>query len=354
MNYKSYQELSNDVFSNIHKIQGHNYDLVVGIPRSGMIPAYMIALLLNISCVDLNSFLNNAKVATGSTRKVAKPLTNAWDAKKVLLIDDSLKTGASMKEALEKIRRTVTHDITSLAVYVEKLNLKHIDIYIEVLPGPRVYQWNLFHHSILHQSVMTLEGILCSKPTIEELREEKEYKKYLSDAPPLVLPTYKINTIFTNRPEKYRVDTIQWLKKNKIDFERLEMRGEKALREKENATCYTTEKAYYYKTSAESLFIEKSGDDARRIADLSGKPVLCLEKGKLFLPRALAVIKYGKKHLVIRLLKKMQRFFFLAMPNSSINIMRKVYRVFFQLATIQMGFLIEYGFITRGNFPPVI
>ena len=38
MNYRSYQNLSDDIKSNINKLEKFNIDLVVGIPRSGMIP----------------------------------------------------------------------------------------------------------------------------------------------------------------------------------------------------------------------------------------------------------------------------------------------------------------------------
>jgi hypoxanthine phosphoribosyltransferase len=59
MNYRSYQDLSDDIKSNIYKLEKYNIDLVVGIPRSGMIPAYMISLILNVNCTDFHSFIEN-------------------------------------------------------------------------------------------------------------------------------------------------------------------------------------------------------------------------------------------------------------------------------------------------------
>lgn len=324
MNYKSYQDLSNDVYANIHKLQGHGYDLVVGIPRSGMIPAYMIALLLNVCCVDLDSFLNNSRVGKGSTRKVSKWPNNTWDANKVLLVDDSLKTGGSMREAVEEIESRVSHDVTRLAIYVEKQNLKHTDIHFEVLPGPRIYQWNLFHNSIMHHSCMELEGVLCVKPTHQELQEEKAYIKYVSGAKPLVSPAYQVQTILTSRPEKYREQTMQWLEEHNIECERLEM--SKTMSDKGHPGLYMSHKADYYKASGARLFIEMGEEAARRIAELSGKPVLCLGEGKMILPGMMPVARHGKHHLVMMAWRKCQRRFFLAMPDSTISVMRKVYR----------------------------
>ena len=47
MNYKSYSDLSIDILEGISKVPS-SIQLVVGIPRSGMIPAYMIAAQLNL------------------------------------------------------------------------------------------------------------------------------------------------------------------------------------------------------------------------------------------------------------------------------------------------------------------
>ena len=69
MNYISYADLSEDIRRNLYKLHDKDIDLVVGIPRSGMIPAYMIALYLNINCIDFAAFCKNEKPINGHTRK---------------------------------------------------------------------------------------------------------------------------------------------------------------------------------------------------------------------------------------------------------------------------------------------
>jgi len=103
MNFKSYSDLADDIKRNLHKLHDKNIDLVVGIPRSGMIPGYMIALALNTDCMDLNAFLQNAPLARGRTRSTRAQLSNAWDAKNVLIVDDSYMSGKSMKAASAKL-----------------------------------------------------------------------------------------------------------------------------------------------------------------------------------------------------------------------------------------------------------
>jgi uncharacterized HAD superfamily protein/hypoxanthine phosphoribosyltransferase len=330
MNFKSYKDLGDDIHNNIHQLQGAGYDLVVGIPRSGMIPAYMIALLLNIQCTDLNSFLNNARIGKGNTRKSMSSLDTAWDAKNVLLVDDSLKTGNSMQEAVDAIQQQTPHEVTSLAVYVEKIRQKCIDLYFEAVPGPRIYQWNLFHQPVMNSTCMELDGVLCQAASGEALTDEGRYRDYLAEARPLVLPTYQIDCIVTARPERYRERTERWLARHGIDYARLAMRDETAGDEHERFEQVARHKAHCYQASAARLFIEKERPMAARIAALTGKPVLCLDDGEICRPNALSVARRGKQHLVRMGLMKARRRFFLAMPDSAEVTLRNAYRRLFR------------------------
>ncbi len=330
MNFKSYKNLADDIYNNIHQLQGVGYDLVVGIPRSGMIPAYMIALLLNIHCTDLNSFLKNAKIGKGSTRKSMSSLDTAWDAQKVLLVDDSLKTGNSMQEAVDAIQQQTPHKVTSLAVYVEKIRQKYIDIYFEAVPGPRIYQWNLFHQPVMNSTCMELDGVLCQAPSGDALTDEQRYRDYLAEALPLVLPTYQIECIVTARPERYREQTEQWLAKHGIDYARLAMRDDTAGDDNGSLEQCARHKADRYQASAARLFIEKERPMAARIAALTGKPVLCLDDGEICRPGALSVARSGKQHLIRMGVMKAKRQLFLVMSYSAELRIRNVYRRLFR------------------------
>lgn len=100
MNYKTYSDLSRDIKNNLHLLRDKNYDLVVGIPRSGMIPAYMLALELNLDCTSLPSFLKNARLARGKTRNSRFNLSFPSEACNILLVDDSIASGGSLKSSL--------------------------------------------------------------------------------------------------------------------------------------------------------------------------------------------------------------------------------------------------------------
>lgn len=52
MTYTTYEDLSNCIRRNVWKVPA-DVDLIVGVPRSGMIPALMLAELMNKRCADL-------------------------------------------------------------------------------------------------------------------------------------------------------------------------------------------------------------------------------------------------------------------------------------------------------------
>jgi hypothetical protein len=58
-----------DIKKGLPTLHTYSFDLIAGLPRSGMNPAYMSALYLNINCTDLNSFINNTPLKIGGTRK---------------------------------------------------------------------------------------------------------------------------------------------------------------------------------------------------------------------------------------------------------------------------------------------
>ena len=80
LNYKTYQNLILDIKNNINKIP-FDIDLIVGIPRSGMIPAYMLGLMLSKQVCSLYEFLNedfktNTTVRVKFSREIRNILIN--------------------------------------------------------------------------------------------------------------------------------------------------------------------------------------------------------------------------------------------------------------------------------------
>lgn len=275
MRYVTIAELSNMIRHNLWKIP-HDIDLVVGIPRSGMLPATMIALFLNTRLTDIDSFVEDGGCFSNGLSR-GKYVKNG-EIKKVLVVDDSIDTGKSISDAKKKIesRQSGCFEYFFCTPIATKLGANIVDVYFEIIDGDRVFEWNIFHHSVLSNACVDIDGVLCLDP-IEDDDGEK-YRSFIQTALPLFLPTCNINTLISCRLEKYRILTEKWLAKNNISYNKLIMLDfpDKVTRVAWNK--HGNYKGEYYKQRTDcTLFIESSFHQATIIAEVSNKPVYCVE-----------------------------------------------------------------------------
>jgi|SRR5690554_701991 len=285
--FKSYADLSNDIKRNLHLITQEGFELIVGLPRSGMIPAYMISAYLNIDCTDIDSFVANTKLQRGITRTTKASLTYPQDAKKVLIVDDSVYSGKSMKLALDKMNIEIIEKIKTLAVYVNNDNPPFTDFYFEILNGKKLFEWGIFHNNIISNCCFDIDGVLCRDPLIDEDDDAEKYKDFIMNVEPLFLPTGRIHSLVTNRLEKYREPTENWLKKHNVLYDNLIMVELSNKEDKNLIDASVDNKAKYYKKSNTELFIESSLPQAEKIAVFAGKPVYCTDSNTYIDPSPL-------------------------------------------------------------------
>ena len=273
MNYRSIAQLNNIIIKNLDKIP-YDIDLVVGIPRSGIIPADLIALYRNIPYVSLNE-LEKGIIFSGGERLKSFDVNNI---KNVLIVDDSLYSGNALAKCKKRIENVpYNFNYIFAAIFVVPENIHLIDIYFEILAPPRVFQWNIMHHPYLSQSCVDIDGVLCIDPTEKENDDGPLYEDFILNAKPFFIPTVKINTIVSCRLEKYRKQTEKWLSKYNITYDNLILLNlpNKEARIKWNK--YGEYKADIYIKSNCELFIESSSNQAYKIAKISNKPVFCIE-----------------------------------------------------------------------------
>jgi len=284
MNFKTYADLSKDVKLNLHQIKKENFDLIVGIPRSGMIPAYMIALSLNLNCTTIQGYLNNDKLKHGQTRKVAKGISFPWEASKILVVDDSIATGNSLTELKKSIPAELLNKMTFLAFYSSKPNRDEVDILIGHVPNPRVFEWNIFHHPMLGDALLELEGILCKAPTNEQTRSEEEYLDYITNVESFIIPNHRIHTIVTRRNEKYRSQTEEWLKIHEVEYDNLIMDTSTGNTKIIGGNHNYKLKVSQYRKSESKLFFESDPKAAQKICSLTSKSVYCVGNNRMYNP----------------------------------------------------------------------
>lgn len=286
MNYRSIADLSHAIRENMYKLPP-DIDLVVGVPRSGMLPANMIALFRNLKLTDLAGYLADTPLKTGRTRKslfadVLKPS----DANHVLVIDDSIDSGESLnntKVSIEKNKKKQT--ITYCVIYSTIQSIKKIDVFFEIVPQPRIFEWNLMHRPFLAKCCLDIDGVLCLDPTSDENDDGSSYINFIKNVSPLVVPSYPIGHLVTSRLEKYRVETERWLKNHGFVFDHLHMLDLPDAKTRRRLNCHASFKAKIFKNLKETeLFIESDPGQSANIANISGKPVLCARTQKMFYP----------------------------------------------------------------------
>lgn len=304
MNYKSYKDLSDDIRNNLSKIHACNVDLVVGLPRSGLTPANMIALYLNLPCTDLYSFIKNERLKSGKTRKTKGELIYPHDAKRVLLVDDSILSGNSLVSDLALIPYELQENVITCAIYSSIPNRTDVDLYLEVVSMPRVFEWNLFHHSITSKSCFDIDGVLCVDPTEDQNDDGDKYKDFILNAAPLFIPSNKVYALVTSRLEKYREETELWLNKYNIEYEHLIMLDVKSKEERQRLNIHGKHKAGFYKKSNTELFIESEYNQSVEIFKITNKPVFCVDENIMLVPNGVYQVKQNIRNSFLKKLFK--------------------------------------------------
>ncbi len=206
LNYRSFNDLNACIRRNLAAIP-RDTDLIVGIPRSGLLAANLLALHLNVALTDLDGLLADKLFPSGRTRGQRHPNPSA--ARHILVVDDSLHSGGTIARAQKALAGTAYANRTSyLTVYGTERALDHVDICLEVCPLPRVFEWNLLHHPFLERACVRLEGILLPASTGHAGPDQPGS---LSDRVPLAVPTRTIRVIVTSRPPEQERELVRWL-----------------------------------------------------------------------------------------------------------------------------------------------
>ena len=271
MNYRNIKDLNNVILQNLSIIP-RDFDLIVGVPRSGMLPANLLSLYLNKPYTDIDSFLNGHIYKAGARSQFFE----GSDFKKVLVIDDSIASGSAMTECKDTLKHLDSKfDIKYCAVYVIPGKEKMVDYFFETVQLPRYFQWNILNHTTLEKACFDIDGVLCADPLPEQNDDGEKYIDFILNARPLFIPGSKIGTIVTSRLEKYRKETEIWLKANHIKYNDLIMLDLPDMEARQKANNHGEHKAKAYMAKPYVLFVESEEAQAIAINRISKKPVLC-------------------------------------------------------------------------------
>ena len=284
MNYRSIADMNDTILSNLARLP-RGIDLVVGVPRSGLLAANLLSLALNVPLTDVDGLLARRVLAAGRTRRPAAIDRPPDGPRRIVVIDDSIFMGHSMTAVRRRIEEAgVAGEITTVAVYGNLDAHPDADVVLEAVPQPRLFQWNVFHHGHLEHCCVDIDGVLCCDPSPSENDDGPAYERFLVSATPMIVPTRPIGWLVTSRLEKYRRETEAWLEAAGIEYRHLVMLDLPSMAERRRSRAHGSFKASVYRDCEALLFIESEHEQAIEIAEGSGKPVLSLEAHRVVEP----------------------------------------------------------------------
>ena len=221
--FKSLRDLGDDVRSWLDRLPS-DFEVVAGVPRSGLLIASLISLHRHIPMTDIDGLIAGRLIGGGHRFALSDPAGFLARPRKVLVVDDSVLTGGQLRAVRAKLSAAeLPHQIVFAAAYVEPGCEHCVDLCCEILPYPRMFEWNLMHHPALENACMDIDGVLCRDPTDEENDDGPNYLEFIRYVPARAAPAFRVGTLVTNRLDKYRQATVDWLNRNGITFGELVM-----------------------------------------------------------------------------------------------------------------------------------
>jgi uncharacterized HAD superfamily protein len=253
-------------------------DAIVGLPRSGLLVATQLGLIRHLPVSDLASFVQDVPFKFGSTRGQQNFAKRPSECLHVLLAEDSVASGNSLKEAMMILSSAnIQCRVSTYAVYVSPTKLSNVDYFGEAIEYPRLFEWNFMHHPLLASACLDLDGVICHDPESDQNDDGKGYIEFLERARPKYLPRSKIGSIVTARLAKYESQTVAWLKSHNVEYDKLYLLEGHTAQQRKASRINAKYKAEIYRQAQASIFIESAEWEATEIAQHSGRAVLCTD-----------------------------------------------------------------------------
>jgi len=217
----SYSDLHSLIQKNLYRIP-KDIDLVIGIPRSGLMPAAHIATSLNLPLQTLNDV---SRKLSAKDHFTSRPIRIAEQFRHVLIVDDTSNSGLRLTQAHNFVtERYKGVKITTLAICSALNQAYSPDIAFCSSLVPRIFAWNIFNHPGMTPGIaIDLDGILCIDPSPEQNDDGDKYLEFIRHTELKMSPSMQVLAIITGRLEKYRSETEEWLHRNSIQYLHLYM-----------------------------------------------------------------------------------------------------------------------------------
>ena len=187
-NYRDFNFINALIANNLQKIPSDT-DLVVGIPRSGLIVSTLIAEYTNKPSTDIFSYLagvGNYKLNSGSFA----PSTNYEAVHTVLLVDDAMGVGLTMERAKSMISVKFPNvKIITCVAFVEAFSVEKVDIYFLILKD-QFLPWSILKRGI-SDACVDIDGFLTEDVPADMDDDGIKYVQFLTMQRPKFIPDRK-------------------------------------------------------------------------------------------------------------------------------------------------------------------
>lgn len=245
---------------------------VAGIPRSGMIPAAIIAAHLHLPLYQLTEGGELARLGTGGR---ARHL-DGEEAGRLAVIDDTVYAGGAMRRA----RRGPRGKVTFAAVYVRAGFAGLVDHHVATLGDMHLLEWNVCNSGPFVGGAMSpayADGIALDLDGV--IVHDSESGGPVG-SPYLVPRKLRCPLVVTGRTEADRAVTEAQLRTLGVAWDRLVMfPGE---RTPDDPLEIAAHKARHYAASACGLYVESCPVQAEEIFRLARRPVACPRAGRVW------------------------------------------------------------------------
>jgi orotate phosphoribosyltransferase len=261
-----------------------DFDMIVGIPRSGMFIASVLSLQLVKPVASLDGAIDGkcwnppAVDAVSGSHHI---LGSGLPGKNVLLVDDSV---SSIHGTMEKAySRLISKGFTvrTAVLYVTEETKNVVNFYHRVIPPiPHRFEWNLMR-AYTGYTASDLDGVLCEDCPEGVDLDEPKYVEWLRNAKPFLIPRYTLDLIISSRLEKYRELTVDWLRRNGVSYNHLVLWDlqDKSMRTFKGHVDFKAKMLGRFKPD---WYWESSPEEAVQIAEKTGIPCLCIRNMALY------------------------------------------------------------------------
>jgi len=256
-----------------------NLTAIVGVARSGMLPASLLATALHLPLYALDQ-----------ERGIVRDIGHGWrlnDRRKghgtALVIDDTTGSGRSLRMTQRALGRCSgcpfrMSEVITASVYCNpESNLKP-DLWSVELHLPHLLEWNFANSIVTTVSAFDMDGVICH-----------DAESGGEPGTPLYLPRREPVHIITGRRERHRAATLAWLQHWNVRVASLTM---KLLDDQREFAEYKAEHVKRFAATAHErpfgppMYVESCSRQARRIAELSDVMTVCPATGEVYGPES--------------------------------------------------------------------